>query len=84
MQKKVLVTGAGGYIGRHVVKELLEREAIVFAADIKFDGLDERAVKLKTDIFSANKNIYENWASRMYVFIWHGEMDLCIILRGIF
>jgi len=68
MQKKVLVTGAGGYIGRHVVKELLEREAIVFAADIKFDGLDERAVKLKTDIFSANKNIYEEL----------GKPDVCL------
>ena len=63
MQKKVLVTGAGGYIGRHVVKELLEKGAMVFAADIKFDGLDDRAVKLKTDIFSANKNIYEELGS---------------------
>lgn len=70
MKKKVLVTGAGGYIGRHVVKELLERDAYVIAADIRFDGLDKRAVRLNTDIFSGRKDIYQEL----------GEPDVCVHL----
>lgn len=68
MQKKVLVTGAGGYIGRHVVAALLDRGAQVIAADIKFDGLDERAVRLKADIFAGNREIYKEL----------GEPDVCL------
>ena len=40
---KVLVTGANGYIGRYVVKELLEKGNEVIAADINYDGVDGRA-----------------------------------------
>ena len=32
-QKTVLITGAGGYIGHHVVKEFLDRGCRVVASD---------------------------------------------------
>ena len=43
---KVLVTGANGYIGRHVVEQLLNMGADVLAADFSFDGVDERAQRV--------------------------------------
>lgn len=58
-KKRVLVTGAGGYIGRHVVKCLLELGAEVIATDIFTDGIDERASIIKADIFSGNQEIYK-------------------------
>ena len=36
---KILVTGANGYIGRHVVKDLLDKGAHVIACDIIHCGL---------------------------------------------
>lgn len=58
-KKKVLVTGANGYIGRHVVNTLLERNCEVYACDLGFDGIDDRARKVTVDIFSGDENIYE-------------------------
>lgn len=58
--KKILVTGAGGYIGRHVVKELLDKDYIVYASDLNFKGVDSRAILLDEDIFSGDKEIYQN------------------------
>ncbi|WP_172119769.1 NAD-dependent epimerase/dehydratase family protein [Actinomyces faecalis] len=59
MGKSVLVTGAGGYIGRHVVTALLDRGTTVTALDLCFDGVDERARRLTLDLFSGDPNIYE-------------------------
>ena len=36
--KTILVTGAAGYIGRHVVKNALDRGYRVIAADFNFKG----------------------------------------------
>ena len=36
---KVLVTGANGYIGKHVVEALLNKGCDVYAADVRFEGM---------------------------------------------
>lgn len=69
-RKKVLVTGANGYIGRHVVKSLLDMGHEVIAADFVFDGVDERALKSEVSLFSGDKDIYEQF----------GRPDVCIHL----
>lgn len=55
---KVLVTGAGGYIGRHVVKNLLDKGHEVLASDFSFKGIDERATFIDEPIFSGEKDIF--------------------------
>ena len=56
---KVLVTGAAGYIGRHVVKELLDLGHEVIAVDIVTTGIDERAKFLSIDIFSGDTDMFQ-------------------------
>jgi nucleoside-diphosphate-sugar epimerase len=51
MAKKVLVTGANGYIGRHVVTELLDLGFEVIAADLHTDRVDPRAKKVDVSLF---------------------------------
>jgi len=51
MALHVLVTGAGGYIGRHVVTSLLNLGHKVTALDFITDGIDDRATKKTVDIF---------------------------------
>jgi len=55
---KVFVTGASGYIGRHVVKEFLDRGHEVLACDFSFKGVDERANTVSVDIFSGDDSLY--------------------------
>jgi dTDP-6-deoxy-L-talose 4-dehydrogenase (NAD+) len=68
MKIKVLVTGANGYIGRHIVKELLDEGCDVIAADISFENVDERAERTNAVIFADNPNIYQET----------GAPDVCI------
>lgn len=58
---KVLVTGASGYIGRHVVRELLNQGYYVIASDLNYKGVDERAEFSDVKLFSGDKNIYEQF-----------------------
>ena len=55
--KTILVTGAAGYIGRHVVKKALDMGYRVIASDFAFKGVDERAEFCDVPIFSGDKNI---------------------------
>ena len=57
--KKILVTGANGYIGRHVVKNLLDAGVEVIAVDFCTDDIDNRAIMKNVDIFQKMK-IYLN------------------------
>lgn len=67
-KKRVLVTGANGYIGRHVVKALLDAGHEVIASDFVFDGVDERAERSEVALFSGDEDIYEQF----------GKPDACI------
>lgn len=60
MKRKVLVTGANGYMGRHVVKALLDKGCEVIACDFDFSGVDERATKCNVKIFDDDDNLYQN------------------------
>lgn len=53
-KKKILVTGANGYIGTGVVKQLLDWNYEVIAAGYETENIDQRATKISTDIFSEN------------------------------
>lgn len=56
--KRVLVTGANGYIGTHVVNELLKKGCEVVACDVNFSNLPQEVEKLSEDIFSPDKDIF--------------------------
>lgn len=55
---KIVVTGAAGYIGKHVVKELLNKGHEVIAVDLHFKEVDARAILLDADIFSGDEDIF--------------------------
>ena len=53
---KILVTGANGYIGSHVVTSLLEKGHDVIACDIVTNNIDSRAQIIKYDIFHSHEH----------------------------
>ena len=59
MDINILVTGAGGYIGRHVVTALLDAGANVTATDIVVDEINPRAKLVQMDIFNGDPNIFQ-------------------------
>lgn len=56
---KFAVTGANGYIGRYIVKALLDRGNSVTAVDIAFNDVDSRAERILMSVFDDNKDVYE-------------------------
>ena len=48
---KILVTGANGYLGKGVVKQLLDDGIEVIATDIKDNYIDKRATIIKGNLF---------------------------------
>lgn len=65
---KILVTGSGGYIGKHVVKALLDIGQEVIAVDLNNDSVDNRAVKINVSIFDLEENAYKTL----------NEPDICL------
>ena len=51
MFMKILVTGANGYLGQGVVKQLLDNENEVIAADFTIDHIDDRAQIKRCNLF---------------------------------
>lgn len=58
--KRVFVTGAGGYIGRHLVTALCDAGAEVLIPMHHADRVDERAVRVDAEIFSGSETIYQD------------------------
>lgn len=52
---KVLVTGANGYLGRGIVKAILDKGIEVVAADFATTLVDERAICMACNLFEAEK-----------------------------
>lgn len=58
-QKRYLVTGANGYIGKHVVNELLKLGYSVVACDVNLSSVATEAEKLLVDIADSSINVFE-------------------------
>ena len=67
---KILVTGAHGYIGKHVVSTLLDNGCSVTACDLHLQGIDTRAKQIERELFSSLDGIFEKL----------GSPDVCIHL----
>jgi len=59
---RILVTGANGYLGQGIVKQLIDDGAEVLAVDFNLDFVDERAKKISVDLFNI-ENPFEYFES---------------------
>lgn len=64
---KVCVTGAGGYIGRHVVDMLIEMNHEVIAVDLKLPSCNQKAIAIETNLFSSDSDLYQKLQSPEYM-----------------
>lgn len=67
---KILITGANGYIGQHVVDKALKKGHEVIASDICNTCIPDKAQFTDVPIFSGEKDIFEKL----------GKPDICIHL----
>lgn len=58
-KKNIVVTGANGYIGHNVVKQLLNDGFNVTAVDMNNNNIDKRATFINVNLFQDNINFYE-------------------------
>ena len=52
---KILVTGANGYLGQGIVKEILDSGHDVVATDFVLDHVDNRAKKIAGNMFEVER-----------------------------
>ena len=67
---KLLVTGANGFIGTHVVNEALSLGHEVIEADFRFNNLKPSVKKCEINLFNAEPDIFQKI----------GAPDVCIHL----
>ena len=56
---RVLVTGANGYIGTCVIRELQNKGYEAVACDVRFDNLPDSVERLEVNIFDPDAKVYE-------------------------
>lgn len=86
MPRTILVTGANGYIGQHVIKKLLLLcpDDTVVAADLKNDNIDRQAVYVSPDILreAAVRTFTTGLEDRMSAFILPGRTASIIMPKA--
>jgi len=77
VSERVLVTGAGGYIGRHVVDELLARGCEVLASDLRLDELPAEVTRVTQPIFEQRDDLVEALGApqRVIHLAWRNGFD---------
>ena len=87
----ILLTGANGYIGRHIVSRLAELGHAVTACDLIFTDKHPEVKYVEYNILQNTLTICSrNWEPPTYVSTWHGgtvsfitPIGICRICRHI-